>query len=204
MALRQDDATCRFWIAPGPILVQQTLIVPTDFSYDLRNPDGFREFLHWQAQSMGSALIQCDFVDVKGLSVARVINKFWSSPAPEDPSMGKDYNGSLIFPLAEGCFFIRVATQEQGLTSVRESVVTVLLHKQGKLELRKAAQPASGGDGPGAVLKKQMLALSPSDDEHYDAGFPEHALMRVRRLFKYIENTLTTAPELKDAEPYRT
>ncbi|MDE1887917.1 MAG: hypothetical protein KGI32_07255 [Gammaproteobacteria bacterium] len=203
LELKQDDANCRFWVAPGPTLVQQTLIMPTDFSCDLRNPAGFREELQKQAQSMGSALIQCDFFEVQGLSVARVINKFWSSPAPEDPNLGKDYNSSLIFPLAEGCFYIRVAAQEQGTTGVRESMVTMLLHKQGKLELSQASRPAGNGDGLGTILKKQALVPSPSDDERYDVDFPEHPLTRVRRLLKHISGTLTIATELKNAKPYR-
>ncbi len=203
MELRQDDDGCRFWVAPGPALVQLTLVTPTDFSCDLRNPAGFHEELKKQAQRMGSALIHCDFIERQGLGAVCLISKFWSAPAPEDPNMGKDYNGALIFPLAEGCFYIRVAAREQGTTGVRESVVTMLLHKQGKLALPKAAHAAADSDGLGAALKKQTLAPSPSDDEEYDVHFPEHALTRVRRLLRHIGTTLTVAPELKEARPYR-
>ena len=203
LELKQDDANCRLWVAPGPTLVQQTLIMPADFSCDLRNPAGFREELQKQAQSMGSALIQCDFTKVQGLGAVCLISKFWSAPVPTDPNMGKDYNGAWFFPLAEGCFYIRVAAQEQSMTGVRESMVTMLLHKQGKLDLPKASRPASAGDDLGAAMKKQALVPSPSDDEQYDVDFPEHALTRVRRLLKHIGGTLTLAPELKNAKPYR-
>jgi len=201
LEIKQDEPARRFWAGSGPILVEQSIITPTDYAYDLRAPDKFRQVMLDKAKDMGSALLQCAFLDIQGLDAVRLLNKFWSSPATDD--LGKDYNGALVFPLAEGCFFIRVAAREQGMTGVREAMVAAILHKQGKLELPKSVPPADASIGLGASIRKHALVPAPSDDEQYDADFPEHPLTRVRRMFKHIENTLTIAPELKTAKPYR-
>lgn len=55
----------------------------------------------------------------------------------------------------------------------------------------------------GEAIKRSPLVVSPADDSEYDAQFPNHPLTRVRQALRHIENSLTIAPALANAPPYR-
>lgn len=191
----------RFWVNPDGVLIEFRFRTPTDFRNDLRSPEKLHEEMKDQADKLNSALIQFDVMEIQGLGVMRVITKSWSSE--EADCLGKDYNGGLIFPLADGCFFVRVAAREQGMTGVREATVALLLHKQGKWALPDGSKPATVEPNPRTSLTREPLMLSPADDARFDAYFPDHPLTRVRSMLQHIENTLQIIPELRNAAPYR-
>lgn len=182
-------------------LFELSLRTPTDFPHDLQHPESLHAYMLQEVRNMGGALIEFHVCRIAGLGAVRLMNKMWHSQDPAD--LSKVYGGSLIFPLAAGCYFIKAAAREEGTTGIRESTVTLLLHKQGKLKLPAASSQADATDDLGTAIKKSALVVSPADAAEYDADFPSHPLSRVRHALQHIEQSLKVAPELLNTKPYR-
>lgn len=182
-------------------LFELSLRTPTDFPHDLQHPEQLRAYMSQQTRDMANALIEFQVCRIAGLEAMRLTNKMWNSPGVAD--LSKVYSGALIFPFAAGCYFLKTAAREEGTTGVRESMVTLLLHKQGKLKLPAASSPADTTSDLASAIKKSPLLVSPADAAEYDADFPDHPLSRVRHALQHIEQSIKVAPVLINAQPYR-
>lgn len=182
-------------------LFELSLRTPTDFPHDLQHPEQLHAYMSQQTCGMASALIEFQVCRIAGLEAVRLMNKMWNSPDAAD--LSKVYSGALIFPFAAGCYFIKTAAREEGTSGVRESMVTLLLHKQGKLQLPAAKAPVDTTSDLASTIKKSPLVVSPGDAAEYDSDFPDHPLSRVRQALQHIEQSLQVAPALLNAKPYR-
>lgn len=93
------------------------------------------------------------------------------------------YTGMLLTRVQEVWLIWTMVSGERGTTGVREAVVTANLMNEGKLnleeyELRWAQDPYEPTYGG---VDRSVLRFM-SDDESYDAQFPQHPLSKVRRI----------------------
>jgi hypothetical protein len=106
------------------------------------------------------------------------------------------YIDALMLPFRGFRFVLRVECEERGLTGVREAVVLAEFLKVGSDDM----------EGWAADLYDPSLRTEPlrniSEDEKYDAKFPDHPLSRVRRQMRHLHSTLIVPPEVKAAAPF--
>jgi len=199
LAKTQDSPKQIDWQVSPSDTVAVEFKQPTDFQRDVLDPDMRLEFEQFVAQS-GGALVDFEVTKIMGVEAVRQVCKFWH-PAPKD--MRKVYLGTLAFPFAEFCYIVRVQCIETGTTGLQEAAVSLIV-SQGK--------PAPPASEPIVVksmeelfdrMKKAPVTRVLSDDEEYDAQFPDHPLTKARRYLKHLAETLVIDPALQKAEPYR-
>lgn len=172
---------------------------PTDFKRDVLDPNVRLEFEEFVLQS-GGAVVDFQVTKINGLEAIKQVYKYWH-PNPQD--MRKVYLGVIAFPFAEFCYIVKAQCVETGTTGVREATISLLSPKS------KTEQPSNepivvkSMEEMFSHMKKTSLTRSISDDEQYDAQFPEHPLTRVRWYINHLSNTLVVSPDLQNAKPYR-
>jgi hypothetical protein len=150
----------------------------------------YKQFLIKQS----GALIACDVIGETDKRLVRVISK-----GPSGKGQGMRYAGSLLAPVGKFLVSVVITGDEDNLTGVREAVMLAeLLSQAGPAEQRQWAEGQipiewkferyePGTRGPWAYLL--------SDDEKYDARFPDHPLTRVRRWLRRLERTFRITAE---------
>lgn len=99
--------------------------------------------------------------------------------------MGFLFTGMLLLPAEDQWLVCTVVDAERGVTGVREAVVTAQMLEAGELTIedyeeswaRDPYDPQHRGDD-----RRGLRYIS--DDERYDAQFPEHPLSNVRNTLK--------------------
>jgi hypothetical protein len=151
-----------------------------------------RHFQH-VIRTRGGGLISCDVVPIGDTAIVRTVSKY---RAGQGYAMA--YTASLTVPLAGWVIELLISGSEDNLTGLREAVVTSELSQMaGPSQQRQLAQnvfpiewkferyePGTRGD----------LAYLVSDDDKYDARFPEHPLSRVRRWLRRQERAFEVTP----------
>jgi hypothetical protein len=153
-------------------------------------------------RTRAGALISCDVVSIGGMSMVRTVSKYRAGRG-----YAMAYTASLTATLENSVIELLIGGSEDNFTGVREAVVTSeLSQRAGPSEQRQLAQnvipiewkferyePGIQGD----------LAYLLSDDDKYDARFPDHPLSRVRRWLRRQERafevTLGDASAAADA-----
>jgi hypothetical protein len=108
------------------------------------------------------------------------------------------FTGMLVVPGRDGPLVWTIVCGEHGTTGVREAVVTAELFGAGRLTL-EGYQNSWAQDPYDAAYQgvDRSVLRFVSDDERYDARFPNHPLSKVRRLIA----ALPTSLELESATP---
>ena len=93
------------------------------------------------------------------------------------------FTGMLMTQVRSDWLIWTVVAGEQGITGVREAVVTAQLINEGKLAPEDYERRWSGDpyDPSYAPADRRVLRFM-SDDESYDAQFPQHPLSKVRHV----------------------
>jgi hypothetical protein len=98
-------------------------------------------------------------------------------------------------PFRDFSFVLKAQSEEYGTTGIREAVVL-------DEHFRAGRDPEEAfADVYDVKLKTQPLR-NISEDEKYDAKFPQHPLSRARRLMRHLVSTLVVGPEVKAATPF--
>ena len=137
-----------------------------------------------------------------------------------DPETGRGryYTGTLIISASENRT-VRITTQagEGPMTGMREAMMMDRLQAEGTVRFREPTPEEmaqdhlffGAGDLEGWVVDPTdpappNLTLNVSEDERYDADFPDHPLSRVRAMLDRIEGSLTIAdePVSRSAKPW--
>lgn len=189
------------WAVETDLLVEYGLFPVTDYQHDLRDPELFRTDMANMLLESGGALIDFEVFEINSIRAFKIISKGWLNQDTQD--LRKIYTGTISFPLAEGCFQLKVMGLEQNPTGVRESVVALSQIAQGKLSLPHAnTAPATSDKTLAQNLKQQQMVRAPGDGAEYDERFPSHPLTRVRMTLRHIQESLIFDPILRKAKPY--
>jgi hypothetical protein len=145
---------------------------------------------------MGGGLIQLDVVPIDEVLAVKLILK-----VPQQPH-GMTYVGSWTFPWRDFSYVLKLQCQEDGTTGLRDAIVgdelmaagVVRLDDQGRLQGWRADlyDPDCRGD----------IVRNLSEDERYDARFPDHPLSRLRRYLGQLELTIVVSADIRKAPPF--
>ena len=171
---------------------------PPDITATLEAVDDVREFYRRSATAAGLGVIEIDTLNVDGCLAVRTIFK-----APQKP-MGMTYVGSITLPFRDFSYVLKAQCSEQGMTGTREAVVLDAMIQSGNINLDGLPRGTISGwnQDPYDPAINAPVMRNLSEDEQYDAQFPDHPLSRVRSILKLVQPSLRLAPELKSAPPF--
>ena len=147
------------------------------------SPEELPYYARELAESAGGGLIEAEILSCGSTSAVRLIYKRLQLPAYV-------FTGMFLAPLENQYLLWTIVDGECGTTGVREAVVTSQLYKSGDFKSpedyeRFWAQDPYDPDYQ--ALDRSVLRFL-SDDEKYDAQFPDHPLSRVRRFQRELCN----------------
>jgi hypothetical protein len=177
--------------------------VPPSIPTSLADAQAVRSFYRRLALSSNIGFVEADVFELQGGRALRVICKAVQYP----DGTGRTYLGSITLPFRDFSFVIKAHCPELGTTGVRESVVLDRLLRSGGVRLQtEAAQGALLG--PGWITNREDDSLPPglarnvSEDEAYDAEFPDDPLSRARAFLRRVQATLILGDDLRNAPEF--
>jgi hypothetical protein len=211
--LHQEQAESALWfdtesdfIGVNLFNTQPDIPAPCNGSEPLRNY--FREI----TRAQGGGIVEVDVVRIHNIACASLITK-----TPQTPT-GCTYKAGLIIPRQFFSFVIRVEALERGFTGSRDVAVMLLedsnLQTEPVVEEEYVEHPIFG-----RVLKAgkiigwtkdpyepqfdNIALFNLSDQQKYDANFPDSPLSRVRRKLTHIINTVQFGGDIINAVEFR-
>ena len=147
-----------------------------------------------QLQPSGGAILSLDLLQVKGVSVGKLIFKSMQ------PTGGWGYMGMLFLPYRDFSYSIRIQAVERTGDEARGQHVWTMLHH---------SQPADADcnalwfDLESAPEDINAARPCMADEERWDNEFPEHPLSRLRAELIRLVPTLVVSREVKNSAPHR-
>jgi hypothetical protein len=174
---------------------------PPDWPFDLTKPDEAAEFYRKQCADNGGVMLAMEVTTAAGAEALRGLFKY---RAPVPGSLAMYYVGILWLPFQECRFQVNVEAMEAGTTGTREAAA--MLNEGDRW-------PKPPADTPPVVLKSaeelfERLGSAPvrqlpSDDERYDASFPDHPLSQVRARLGQVVTSVRLDPGAGRLAPFR-
>jgi len=134
-------------------------------------------------------LIQVDKLLIKGFEVIQTIFKI-----PQQPT-GMTYLASLTIPFETCSYVIKIQAPEIGITGSRDTVILTKFMNEGLISFEGdklvgwAQDPYDSGISEGTLMNL-------SEQEQYDALFPEHPLTEARKLLNAVKADMQFGEEL--------
>jgi hypothetical protein len=130
---------------------------------------------------------QLEVVECRVLALDGVRSVWLIAKGLDEQTRGAVYLGSLTIPFRDCSFVIKIQCQEQGVTGMREALLTA-----------EALQK-----GTGRVEGDRFVPSGWSfDDEQFDEKLPRHPLSRVRRELRHIASSVQIEPKVRNAAPF--
>ena len=200
-SLREQSERHRAWInSDGVAHTLRFYPGPPDWAFDLTDLNAATDFYRQQAAENGGVLLSMDLARVHGAEALRGLFKY---RAPVPGSLAMYYVGILWLPFQQCAFQINVEAMEAGTTGAREAAVMVIEgdawpkpEDEPPIEVKSARELF-------ARLGSAPVRKLPSEDERYDASFPDHPLSRVRARLSEVTATLRLDPSARALPPYR-
>ena len=171
---------------------------PPNIEADLNALNDVRRFYRKSILSAGLGLIEVETPEIDGCLAARTIAK-----TPQKPH-GMTYIGSITLPFRDFSYVVKIQCAEQGIIGLRDAAILDLLLGAGQITFSGAAGGKISGwaQAPYDPAINAPLLRNLSEDEKYDAQFPDHPLSRVRAALRQVQFSLRLAPEVKHAPPF--
>ncbi len=153
-----------------------------------------KEYHTRQLQPSGGAILSLDLLQVKGVSVGKLVFKSMQQAG------GWGYMGMLFLPYRDFSYSIRIQALERAGDEARGQHVWNLLH---------ASQPSEADcyalwfDLEAAPDDLNTARVCMADEERWDKDFPDHPLSRLRSELTRIIPTLIVSREVKNSAPHR-
>jgi hypothetical protein len=186
------------WLTPERDLVLLNLFCKApDVPARLDQIDALRAAYRKIANAQGCALIEAEVVDAGSCRAIWLIVRSYRKPH------GSIYVASLTLPFHDFSFVLKAQCEERGMTGIREAMVLPEVLNAAPDDSFVVGAPPQGWlvDLYDSNLRTQPLR-NVSEDEKYDAKFPDHPLSRVRRLIRHLDSSLVVSPEVKAAMPF--
>ena len=195
LVLQGDEGNRRVWhTADGNPVTLYHFTKPSPMAAVPQNLDQWRARSRSSARESNGALIEVELRNLDGCAAVHDISK-----TPQIP-FGMGYLGCIMLPFRDFGFMVTVACRETGLTGQRDTTIFAELMQTGEVKFEEGSQQPLGWM---ADPYDPSIATPPgrnrSDEEKYDARFPDHPLSQVRRWLRQIENSLRLSDEVKDA-----
>jgi hypothetical protein len=201
--LEEDGDVRRVWhTASGDGVGAFLFNLAPDIEARLDSIDDVRRSYRASAMAAGLGVIEIDTPQVEGCIAVRTIFK-----APQQPH-GMTYLGAITLPFRDFSFVVKAQCAEHGTTGMREAIIFDAMLASGQIKPEDFARAEKTGTVPGwmqdpydSTIKWSVLR-NLSEDEQYDAQFPNHPLSRIRSLLHSVQSSLRLAPEVMNAPPY--
>jgi hypothetical protein len=183
------------WTGPADRIMLQFNPVRPEFPY-LNELDKLRAWFREVAALEGGGLISVETPEVAGVRCYEAICKF-----PQQPT-GMQYSGMLIIPFRDFWFAVSIRSAEVGMTGVRDTILLAQNLQENKFD---PANPLAGlyKDPYDPSIKTGVL-MNKSEEEAYDARFPDHPLSRVRLfLRKQLIESIKIDAKVFECAPFR-
>ena len=153
-----------------------------------------KDYQAQQLQASGGTILALDLLQVKGVSVAKLLFKSMQ------PSGGWGYMGMLFLPYRDFSYSIRLQAVEREGDELRGQHVWNWLHESHPAETDFQAL-WFGVDESSADMDTARPCLA--DGEHWDGDFPNHPLARLRAELTRLIPTLVVSRDVKNSAPHR-
>jgi len=173
--------------------------VPTGLPPDWRNAEALRAHV-LKSPPPHTAMVAVDVVrSGAGVMCAQYITKEFMRA----PSRGHVYMGMVSMPFREFYCNVYFVAMEQGTTGLRE----VVLVAKGKVQMPKQEHvPVIRNNEELEAMYRQAREGRPkllgTDDEQWDAQFPDHPVSRVRRYLRHFCATLQVDDNVRRFPPF--
>lgn len=193
----EDNAFHQQWISEDESLILSVnyFDIPPDLA-TLNNIKTVRDTYRDLLTEAEGGLIQVDYINLKSYPAVKSIFKL-----PQQPK-GVVYVGSITIPFAEHSYVIKVQAAEAGITGMRDSAISMKLVNSGEVEIGENGFIGWFAD-PYEPSATAGLLMNKSEDEKYDAQFPNHPLSLVRHMLRQIEAEAVLGEDLKTLEPFK-
>lgn len=188
-----SEAARRWCDAAGDALSLDRFALPPDLAAPLDRLDPIRAQLRRMIADVGGGLVEVELGRWGDLACLRSIVK-----VPQRPH-GMTYVGSFTLPLRDLSYVLKVQCVERGMTGLRDAIV----FGQHSLPIGADGTPEGWMADPYDPTFRLGVRRNLADDPRWDAQFPDHPLSRARRHLARLEATLTAAPSLLAAPPFR-
>jgi len=168
-----------------PFTVSFFGVVP-DIQADIDNEADLRSFYRRFAESCGVALIEVDVRELDGVKAVRSIVKAKQS------TLGDIYVGGYTLPFYDCSIVMRIQCLENPHN---------LGARQAAVKKRYEGRPDWEEDPYDPTYRGKPMR-NQSDDERYDADFPDHPLTRVRRYLADLPKQIDIDPGIKALPPF--
>lgn len=174
---------------------------------------GLRNYFRQTASSQGCGIVEVDVVRIHNTDCARFIIK--APQKPTDFSNRFSYQGSLAIPKQSFSFVIRVQCLEGETTGLRDSLVMALENANIQTEpveeyvehpifgrVLQTGKIIGWTKDPYDPQFDNTALFNLSDQQKYDAIFPNSPPSRARRKLTYIINTVKFDRDIIDAHDF--
>ena len=175
----------------GDILSLNFIALRPDLPSSLSELLAIRGMYRAHLAPVDGALVEVEPEEIASVPVLRTIFKF-----PQRPH-GMSYVGAFTIPRAEFSFVIKVSCAERGVTGMRDAVA---------LDRHLATNPdpifRGWAQDPYDPTFESPTLRNQSDDEEWDALFPEHPLSRVRAGLGKLRASVVIGDDVRASRPW--
>jgi hypothetical protein len=192
----KNDTGIIQWMNPA-----QTIAVSVNF-FDLppdipavKDIHLLRNFYRNNISGVNGGVIEVDLSQQDQLTIIKTLFKIPQARG------GTTYLASLTLPFKTCSYVLKVQSAETGPTGMRETLIADKLlsnNRSTSLEERLSEWSAD----PYAPHFKKGILMNQSEDEIYDALFPNHPLTQARKIITQIKNDIKLKPEIGKLLPF--
>lgn len=198
IAFDSDRDGVRYWrTEPGEMLGLWHFPIPPDLPAPPDEIDKLRANYRCCIAPVGLAIVSVDAVTIDACTAVRTIFK---GPIPEG-GFGSLYIASITIPFRDFSFVLKTICEEHGTTGIRDTIVAELMMREGRIQIGPSGFVGWFADPYDPALRAAHLR-NLSDDERYDAMFPDHPLSRARRILRTLEAHVRLSAEAKTSAAF--
>jgi hypothetical protein len=185
------------WVNP-----EQSVLISLNF-FDLqpdlptiKDLDFLRNFYRKNVISAKGGIVEVSFLDVHNTPSVKTILKI---PQPES---GMTYIASVTIPFENCSFVVKIQAAEVDITGVRDSFILNKLLNTGEITFDDNGLQ-NWFEDPYDPTIKEGTPMNKSEQEQYDAEFPQHPLSIARALIKQAIQQIVFKPEINELSAFK-
>jgi hypothetical protein len=185
------------WVNP-----EQSVLISLNF-FDLqpdlptiKDLDFLRNFYRKNVISAKGGIVEVSFLEVHNTPSVKTILKI---PQPES---GMTYIASVTIPFENCSFVVKIQAAEVDITGIRDSFILNKLLNTGEITFDDNGLK-NWFEDPYDPSIKEGTPMNKSEQEQYDAEFPQHPLSIARALIKQAIQQIVFKPEINQLSAFK-
>jgi len=157
----------------------------------IKDLDYLKSFYRKSISVANGGLVNVEILSLNNIPTVKIIFK-----VPQEES-GMIYIASLTIPFEDYSFVIKIQSNEVGITGIRDSFILNKLLESGEVLISEEGIENWFSDPYDSDFKQGTL-MNKSENEIYDAEFPEHPLTIARTFINKISKEIIFRPETEN------